>query len=349
MTKLLVALLLSVSCGGAFLGCGNENDCTTNDHTLCREGVTYWADSCGNEGNKAKDCDCGCNADSSGCKEPCDCEPECDGKQCGDDGCEGTCGACEGSTEYCTDDGACVNDCEGRLCGPSPNEGFNCGSCQPPQECAPDGTCQDPGGPRIIQCDTENAYAGLPLGIHCSGEDAQGDWLMEYELVSSSLDEAFLEGNAILTNRPLTPDDMGPYSFEVVGRDAQGTASPFYPVDILVERYSVRASVLHDTGSTGLNFPNSLYEILGTECDFDQYTPLDQLGLVPGGPSVSVDVLDDSEPDAVACITDLLAALPVDRPNVWLYARHYGTEPVTGHLWRVIGYSFWVSDEFVGR
>ncbi len=386
MARFFVVLFLAVSCGGAFLGCGDMDgtECALNDRTICREGVNYWVDSCGNEGNKAGDCDCGCNADSSGCKDPCDCAPDCDGKQCGNDGCEGTCGACEGSTEYCTDDGACVDDCEGRQCGPSPiaghdcgdcpgatdwctaegqceddclgrqcgpspNGGFDCGSCQPPQECVPDGTCQDPTGPRIIQCDTQDAYAGWPLGIHCYGEDAQGGWLEEYELVSSSLDGAFLEGNAILTNRPLTPDDMGPYSFEVVGRDAQGTASPAYPVDILVDRYHVSAIVRHDSGTTGLNFPNALYEILGSECAFAQYTPLDQLGLVPGGPSVSVEVLDESEPDAVACMTDLLAALPVDRPDVWLYARHYGTEPVTDHLWRVIGYTFRVSDEFVGR
>ncbi len=263
-------------------------------------------------------------------------------------------GASDGLADGDASDGSdaggddCEPDCQDKQCGPN-GCGDECGSCQPPQECAPDGRCQDPAGPRILQCDAQNAYAGWPMGIHCEGEDAQGDWLMVYELVSSTMDGAFLEGNAVLSNLSLTPDDVGPYHFEVLGRDAHGNPSPIYPVDILVERYSVRLSVLHDTGSTGMNFPNALYEILGTECAFNRYQALDQLELVPGGSSVSLEVSDESEPDMVACMIDLLAALPVERPEVWIYAKHYGTTPVTDHLWRVVGFTFWVSDEFVAR
>jgi len=41
--------------------------------------------------------------------EPCEtaCEPDCDGRSCGDDGCGGSCGSC-GEGESCDDSGACV-------------------------------------------------------------------------------------------------------------------------------------------------------------------------------------------------------------------------------------------------
>ena len=96
----ILSLSLICSCGS-----GGE-DCAPNDRTICRDGMTYWVDSCGNEGNKAGDCDCGCNADFSGCKDQC-CEPECGGKECGEDGCGGTCGDCD-ANEVCSEDGACV-------------------------------------------------------------------------------------------------------------------------------------------------------------------------------------------------------------------------------------------------
>lgn len=37
------------------------------------------------------------------------CTPNCAGKDCGDDGCGGTCGTCSGYNEYC-DEGRCISD-----------------------------------------------------------------------------------------------------------------------------------------------------------------------------------------------------------------------------------------------
>jgi uncharacterized protein (TIGR03382 family) len=49
----------------------------------------------------------GCGEDFSTARPPrCGCEPACDGRSCGDDGCGGTCGTCDGA-ESCTD-GVCV-------------------------------------------------------------------------------------------------------------------------------------------------------------------------------------------------------------------------------------------------
>ena len=101
-----VALLAS-SCGG--------DECTPNDRMICTLGVTYWIDSCGNEGDKVADCDCGCNDYMSGCKTPCDCVPECDGKVCGPNGCEGTCSpGCHIGQECNNLTGQCIEMIYGR-------------------------------------------------------------------------------------------------------------------------------------------------------------------------------------------------------------------------------------------
>jgi hypothetical protein len=64
------------------------------------------------------------------------CTPQCDGRTCGDDGCEGTCGSC-GNNEIC-DSGTCIciPDCApSNACG-ADGCGGSCGTC------APNPTCQ---------------------------------------------------------------------------------------------------------------------------------------------------------------------------------------------------------------
>lgn len=76
--------------------------------------------------------------------EPDVCQPACDGKQCGDDGCGSVCGTCEGAQSSCVD-GACVcsPNCTDKMCGDD-GCGGSCGDCVSPTgmvgECV-DGTC----------------------------------------------------------------------------------------------------------------------------------------------------------------------------------------------------------------
>jgi hypothetical protein len=61
------------------------------------------------------------------CKTPCECGepcvPACGDKECGDDGCGGTCGEC-GDGGFCTDDGDCIEDpVFGKCCEPSDDPG----------------------------------------------------------------------------------------------------------------------------------------------------------------------------------------------------------------------------------
>lgn len=69
------------------------------------------------------------------------CVPVCDGKYCGDDGCNGTCGSCTG-TDVCNTASArceaagssCVPDCKNKECGPD-GCGGTCGSCGATEVC----------------------------------------------------------------------------------------------------------------------------------------------------------------------------------------------------------------------
>ncbi len=71
------------------------------------------------------------------------CVPSCDGKQCGSNGCGGVCGVCKPS-EYCSGTGQCVSictpQCNGKQCGPD-GCGGSCGTCPSGSTCNAGGSC----------------------------------------------------------------------------------------------------------------------------------------------------------------------------------------------------------------
>lgn len=132
-------------------------------------------------------CSAGCAFDTSGCQ----CAPDCSGgKNCGSDGCSGSCGTCgSGSCDggHCS----CTPNCAGKQCGSDGCSG-SCGSCgggttcsagqcKPPGGCAPATTCptQTPqssdaqyclGMGTYNQCLYCPANCGAPqFGYHCEG------------------------------------------------------------------------------------------------------------------------------------------------------------------------------------
>jgi len=93
-----------------------------------------------------------------------ECKPNCDGKECGDDGCGGSCGTCgkfggckEDGTcacdydkclgtccaedEVCLNVGCCLPDCEDKECGEDGCGGI-CGECSDEQQCGEGGRCE---------------------------------------------------------------------------------------------------------------------------------------------------------------------------------------------------------------
>jgi len=77
----------------------------------------------------------------------CTCIPDCTGKKCGSDGCDGQCGQCIGPQEQCIDGVCtCIPDCAGKKCGSDGCVG-DCGKCVPPAPCVTStckaGTCEE--------------------------------------------------------------------------------------------------------------------------------------------------------------------------------------------------------------
>ena len=143
------------------LGCNGEMHTTDKEHAPenCR-------DSRDNDGDNQIDCDDSdcfeqCASDGGvdsttgfdsatpfdACTNPADCEkciPSCEGRTCGDDGCEGSCGQCD-SPLQCGETGTCecINSCpEEQVCGVSPC-GESCGECPEGFSCNADQTACD--------------------------------------------------------------------------------------------------------------------------------------------------------------------------------------------------------------
>jgi hypothetical protein len=88
---------------------------------------------------------CGGNCGQCGGMQACwdgvCCSPDCDDFDCGPDGCGGSCGHCDDSA-VCLDGLCCEADCDGKGCGPD-GCGGNCGSCGPSEFCN-EGQCSAP-------------------------------------------------------------------------------------------------------------------------------------------------------------------------------------------------------------
>jgi len=110
----------------------------------CPCGQTCLSGLCAGDPCLGKECgDDGCDGSCGECQAYedcvdgiCVCEPECEGKQCGGNGCGGKCGLCPAGT-ICDEKTfvcACMPQCDDRECGPD-NCGDICGECAENHEC----------------------------------------------------------------------------------------------------------------------------------------------------------------------------------------------------------------------
>ena len=163
---------LDGSCGvvvGNGAPCGGEDPCAGGaacQDGICQPGAPVVCEDDGNDCTQdvcnALDGKCGIPAENgASCGDIngwtclasiCQCEQVCDGKECGDDGCGGTCGTCDagfacGPLGQCT----CEPDCNGKDCGNNDCDG-SCGECSGQDACV--------GG----QCECQPDCAGKECG-----------------------------------------------------------------------------------------------------------------------------------------------------------------------------------------
>lgn len=88
----------------------------------------------------------GDGTDCATVEPPCECVPDCTGRECGDDGCGGTCGTCQPCPEACDASGVCQSTCGNNVCEPSCGENCDtcpdCGCISPCERCV-NGICVD--------------------------------------------------------------------------------------------------------------------------------------------------------------------------------------------------------------
>ena len=149
------------SCGSD--GCGGTcGQCCESQ--VCENGVCFGGPGC--ESSESPGCagcaceECTCDLDPYCCQVQwddlcveecvdqcggCVAQPDCEGKECGPDGCGGLCGECPGSWT-CTDEYLCVENCleqcDGKECG-SDGCGGQCGDCEEGETCE-SGACLEP-------------------------------------------------------------------------------------------------------------------------------------------------------------------------------------------------------------
>jgi len=128
-----------------------EFDCVTQDDPpcagipdsgVCTGTVLQWCDTDTGE-TVTEDCadfgeGCGWTGSYYCCHKTGSCVPLCNGKQCGDDGCGGSCGDCA-DTELCSENGLCLT------CKPNSPEACSDGSCDDANPCT-ELVCDEIGG-----------------------------------------------------------------------------------------------------------------------------------------------------------------------------------------------------------
>ena len=268
------ACVESASCEGLCGSYDAENNCQCDD--FC-----FFIGDC---------CDDVCTTCADIFEDQC-CEPSCEGKQCGDDGCGGSCGEPCAEGSYCNAEFQCVEEvcepqCEGKQCG-ADGCGGTCGICDDNQGCTEDGQCvesapelsgtwvntytfETPQAPYLDCQLTRNISSVGPSDVLCencdyawtvlitpSGTDC-GEWIGEVEESTTQMGLDVASGDLYLIN-----DETGAWGLfagegTVVGNVYTGSFStgPVYYIDMNESGDYDEGEALDLTVQIGLTWTN---------------------------------------------------------------------------------------------
>ena len=164
--------------------CG-EPDPDCKYHSLTLKGCSSNFNWCDKHGHCCKlDCtnkecgDDGCGGSCGSCQQnhycingKCVCRPHCENKQCGPDSCGGSCGTCPSGT-VCRWGLCCKPNCQGKECG-NDGCGGSCGSCSTGYTCV-QGKCIG-GAPSNWHCSSTKYNSGNGCDCECGAYDPDCD------------------------------------------------------------------------------------------------------------------------------------------------------------------------------
>ena len=136
-------------CGGSCGACKAGSKCQDGAcaPVAPKKDPTSCVGHCGSTAPAGCYCTPACKATGYCCPDfasTCECKPQCKGKDCGSDGCGGSCGTCGKSTPYCNAtfkcDAKCVPQCDGKVCG-ADGCGGTCGTCAAGFKCSKASKC----------------------------------------------------------------------------------------------------------------------------------------------------------------------------------------------------------------
>ncbi len=129
------------------------------------------------------------------------CTPNCDGKTCGDNGCEGECGtcaqgkSCEDATGTCT--AVCVPNCTGKSCGNNGCGGM-CGVCSGTQTCSTSGVCETPAPAKDLASWTVTLADGTSHNISFDENTPNAFFTCNVNTTNNTLDLEFSNGSDLV-------------------------------------------------------------------------------------------------------------------------------------------------------
>ena len=196
------------------------------------------------------------------------CLPACDGRECGPDGCGGSCGEC-GVGVLCSSSGQCVctPKCQDKTCG-SDGCGGSCGTCSPPEVCGTDtcvlgtelphctgGSCFVPAGSFIMGSLGTEACRFTDEGRH-DVRLTRSLWVQDVEVQQAAWDALFEADPSAHFDCPSCPVDR------VTFWDALAYANQRSSIDGFVPCYALSGC----SGTVGIDYACTGVSFTGPEC-----------------------------------------------------------------------------------